>query len=153
MKSLYPSAIYVNASTEHLLAASCGDRPSKPIGEGKRWVTGYQWYQDAKLQGQALPLIFAHYAALTFWAIATDIEVSESETAYRFKDLHLIRSHRRSDLTVAKTGLSLPDNFIRSYALVRTPDFLLSVRQLDPMASMPSAPIKPSKEARTRWPF
>jgi hypothetical protein len=153
MKPLFSSAIYVNASTEHLLAASCGDRSSKPIREGKRWVTGYQWMQEAKLQGEALPLIFAQYAELTFWAIATDIKVSESETTYRFKNLCLIRNHRRSDLTVANTGLALPDNFIRSYALVRTPEFLSFVRQLDHMASMASAPIEPSKEMRTRWPF
>jgi hypothetical protein len=61
IKPLYPSAIYVNASTDHWLAASCGDRSSKPIREGKRWVTGYQWHKDTKPQGQALPLIFAHY--------------------------------------------------------------------------------------------
>jgi hypothetical protein len=129
MKPLYPSAIYVNASTEHLLAASCGDRPSKPIREGKRWVTGYQWYQDAKLKGQALPLIFAQYAALTFWAIATDINIGEAETTYRFSHLCAVRGRHRSDLTLENTGASLPNNFIRSYALVRTPQFLVPKRR------------------------
>jgi hypothetical protein len=129
MKPLFSSAIYVNASTEHLLAASCGDRSSKPVREGKRWVTGYQWLQEAKLQGEALPLIFAHYAELTFWAIATDIKVSEYETTYRFAYLCPIRGHYRSDLTLENTGSSLPNNFIRSYALVRTPKFLVSASQ------------------------
>jgi hypothetical protein len=128
MKPLFSSAIYVNASSEHLLGASCGVRSSLPIREGKRWVTGYQWLQQAQLHGKSLPLIFAHYAELTFWAIATDIKVSETDTTYRFAQLCQIRGHRRSDLILENTGAALPDSFIRSYALVRTPKFLHSAK-------------------------
>jgi hypothetical protein len=128
MTSLSSSAIYVNVSSEHLLAASCGESPSRPIWEEKRWVTGYQRLQEAYLDGKSLPLIFAHYFELTFWAIAIDIKVFETQTTYRFMDLCPIRGHRRSDLTLESTGSALPDSFIRSYALVRTPKFLLTAR-------------------------
>jgi hypothetical protein len=129
MKVLSASAIYVNASTQHLLEASCGDRPSHPIREGKRWVTGHLWFQEAKREGKALPLIFAQYSELIFRAIATDIKVDDEGTSYRFSNLLPITGRFRSDLTVENTGNPLPNNFIRSYALVQTPGFLVRERE------------------------
>jgi hypothetical protein len=129
MTTLSASAIYVNASTPHLLSASCWDSPSSPISEGKRWVTGLQRFQDAELQGKELPLIFAWFAELTFWAIATEIIVNEVGTNYRFTHLSPIKGRHRNDLTLENTGKPLPNTFIRSYALVKTPKFLVRERE------------------------
>jgi hypothetical protein len=129
MKTLSASAIYVNASTQHLLDASRGDSPSIPISEGKRWVTGILRFQEAKRDGKALPLIFAQYSELIFWAVATDIEVDDTGTNYRFAHLCPIHGRHRNDLTVEKSGRPLPNNFIRSYALVQTPKFLVPARE------------------------
>jgi hypothetical protein len=129
MNSLSSSAIYVNASSKHLLEASCGDSPSRAIREGKRWITGSLRFREAEVDGKSLPLIFAHYSELIFWAIATDIKVDEVGTTYRFSKLRPITGHFRSDLTLVNTGKPLPNNFIRSYALVQTPKFLVPAHE------------------------
>jgi hypothetical protein len=77
------------------------------------------------MQGKELPLIFAWFAELTFWAIATEILVNEDGTSYRFAHLCPIKGCHRNDLTLVNTGKPPPNNFIRSYALVKTPKFLV----------------------------
>jgi hypothetical protein len=124
MPPLFHFAIYVNASSERLCSASRGVAPSLVITEKKRWVTGYKLFLQARDRGEELPLIFAQYAPLTFWAVARDITIGQSTTDYQFAHLAPLHGRRRSDLVVASTGAPLPDEFIRSYAIVRTPDFL-----------------------------
>jgi len=124
MPELFPYAIYVNASVERIRAASRGDSPSSPIVEGKRWAGGHKLFAEARATGQVLPLIFAQYAPLTFCAEAASIELDNASTTYAFRNLQEIIGRRRSNLTVESTGAPLSDDFIRSYALVRTPSFL-----------------------------
>jgi hypothetical protein len=124
MMQLFRLAIYVNASSDGLQAANRGKEPSLPRTEKKRWTRGLQLLEEARSLGQELPLVFAHYAELTFWAVAREITVNEETTDYRFVNLLPIRGFRRSDLMVDSTASPLPDNFIRSYAVVRTPSFL-----------------------------
>ncbi|WP_437497542.1 HNH endonuclease [Sorangium sp. So ce1099] len=121
---LFDLAIYVNASPARLEEASNGARPSVAIVENKRWVRGRQLLEQARENRLELPLIFAQFEPLTSWALARDIVVHESTTEYRFAKLRRLRGHRRSDLTLDSTGGPLPDSFIRSYAIVRTPPFL-----------------------------
>jgi hypothetical protein len=136
MSPLFHVAIYVNASSERLRSASRGNAPSLVITENKRWVTGYKLFLEAHDRGEELPLIFAHYAPLTFWAVARDIIVGQSTTDYQFAYLAPLRGRRRSDLVVASTGAPLPDGFIRSYAIVRTPDFLSPGTHKEPNQSL-----------------
>jgi len=126
MRDLFKSAIYVNASSDRLRDASRGSKPSVPITEKKRWATGLRLLTEARKRGQELPLIFAHYAPLTFWALARDITLHDSTTDYQFTNLQPLHGHRRRDLIVESTDLPLPDEFIRSYAIVRTPSFLIA---------------------------
>ncbi len=127
--ALFPLAIYVNASSERLRSCTQGSKPSEPIEEGKRWTTGVKLLAEAKEQGLQLPLIFAQYAPLTFWANASSIEVLPSGTRYSFSELHPLSGHRRSDLTVDSSDKPLPNDFIRSYVIVRTPAFLTSANE------------------------
>jgi hypothetical protein len=124
MSPLFQFAIYVNASSDRLVSASRDASVSLVITEKKRWVTGYKLFRQARDRGEELPLIFAQYAPLTFWAVAHDITIGQSTTDYQFSQLVPLHGRRRSDLIVASTGAPLPDEFIRSYAIVRTPDFL-----------------------------
>ena len=124
MSPLFHFAIYVNASSERLWSASRGVAPSLVITEKKRWVTGYKLFLQARDRSEELLLIFAHYAPLTFWAVARDITIGQSTTDYQFAHLAPLHGRRRSDLVVANTGAPLSDEFIRSYAIVRSPDFL-----------------------------
>ena len=122
--ALFKSAIYVNASPDRLSAASRGSEPSLPITEKKRWTGGHKLLLEARSRGEELPLIFAHYAPLTFWALAREVILHESTTEYCFAELCPLNGYRRRDLVVESTGAPLPDEFIRSYALVHTPKFL-----------------------------
>ncbi|MFA5192851.1 MAG: HNH endonuclease [Verrucomicrobiia bacterium] len=126
MFPLFRSAIYVNASNKHLRDASRGSEPSHPITEKKRWTSGKKLLDEARSRGEELPLIFAVFAELTFWAVAREITLYESSTEYQFADLQPFpeKRYRRSNLVVRSTGAPLPDTFIKSYALVQTPPFL-----------------------------
>jgi hypothetical protein len=144
MSALFHAAIYVNASSERLRAASRGGEASSVITEKKRWVTGYKLLLQARDRGEELPLIFAQYAPLTFWAVARDITIGESTTDYRFAHLTPLAGRRRSDLVVASSGAPLPDEFIRSYAIVRTPDFLSEAAH-----NWPNQSLQPTASRRT----
>jgi hypothetical protein len=125
MRELFSFAIYVNASSDRLRVDSRGSNPSVPFTEGKRWVTGHSLFVKANAGDKDMPLIFAQYAPLTFWAVARDIKLSSDSTTYRFTDLQKIFGrHQRSDLILMNTNKHLTNDFIRSYALVRTPPFL-----------------------------
>lgn len=127
MPTLFKSAIYVNAGSDRLQDASRGNKPSKPITENKRWIKGQKLLAQARARKEELPLIFTHlYAQLTFWALTRKIILHDFTTEYQFADLRPLSGYRRSDLVVESTGAPLPDRFIRSYALVRTPDFLFA---------------------------
>ncbi|OOP56674.1 MAG: hypothetical protein AYP45_07820 [Candidatus Brocadia carolinensis] len=145
---LTSSAIYVNVSSDRLRSCARESGPSMPISEGKRWTTGAKLLAEAKDQSRQLPLIFAQYAPLTFWAIAVSIEVSTTGTRYSFASLRPLSGRRRSDLTVQSSGAPLPDDFIRSYAIVRTPDFLSPSD--DDSATTPEELVGLEGEALTR---
>jgi hypothetical protein len=129
--ALFRLAIYVNAGTDRLQKMSKGAKSSLPITENKRWSKGEKLFLEAQRRGEELPLVFAQYAELTFWAVAREIALKENSTQYRFANLLPLRGRRRSDLVVDSTGSQLPDDFIRSYALVRTPPFLTDYIKAD----------------------
>jgi 5-methylcytosine-specific restriction endonuclease McrA len=87
-------------------------------------VTGRKLLDEARALGVELPLVFAQYESLSFWAVATDIVVHEKTTEYRFRDLRKLSGYERSDLVLCETNEPLPNSFIRPYALIRTPNFL-----------------------------
>lgn len=124
-ETLFPKAIYVNASSERLRSASRGTQTSEPIQERKPWVEGRKLLDQARAAGVELPLVFSHFVPLTFWAVVRDIVVRGKTTEYRFANLTELRGFKRSDVVVASTGQALPDTFIKSYALIHTPAFLI----------------------------
>jgi len=122
---LHHTAIYVNAASTRLEGASRLHAESAEIRERKRWVTGADLLAEAKNSNVELPLVFAQYADLTFWALARSIKVDDAGTTFTFGNLRHLKGFRRSDLTVASSRAPLPDNFIRSYSIIETPGFLL----------------------------
>ena len=140
MSELFKYSIYVNASPERLRGASRGSEPSLPIVEKKRCARGQKLLAEARRRGEELPLVFAHFAPLTFWAVAREIKLQGNKTEYRFANLRPLRGYRRRDLVVDSTSSRLPDEFIRSYALIRTPDFLSPGEDGDDADSMIEEP-------------
>ncbi|MGO9325867.1 MAG: hypothetical protein ACLP07_15025 [Terracidiphilus sp.] len=130
MKPLFSTAIYVNRASASLPRAIEGKAISDQLKENRPWTSGERLLDKAREGGCDLPLIFAQYAKLEYWAVAEEIIVAEEGgekvTRYRFSNLQRIpgRTRQRNDLTVISTGKPLPNDFIRSYSLVKTPDFL-----------------------------
>ncbi len=130
-KRLFHTAIYVNRDPKTLRKASHGKDTSDPLTEHKPWTTGKKLLAQAQDAGRELALIFGYYERLEYWAMAREIVVeTEGEdkpvTRYRFADLQRIPGPKRErkDLTVVSTKRPLPNDFIKSYALVQTPSFL-----------------------------
>lgn len=127
-KPLFPFAIYVNAASERLREADHGTAPSSPIVEHKLWRTGVKLWHQAKTDHMRLPLIFAQYASLTYWAVAHSVRPNEGNktTTYQFASLSSLEGlgYVRASLTLMRGGSRLPNSFIRSYAIVHTPPFL-----------------------------
>jgi 5-methylcytosine-specific restriction endonuclease McrA len=146
---LYEVGIYTNASSHRLREASRGAEPSRPITENKRWVTGRKLLDKARALGIELPLVFAQYQSLSFWAVVRDIVLHEKTTEYRFANLRRLNGFERNDLVVNEGGKRLPNSFIRPYALIRTPDFLSRRSRVDD-GSQPEELIGLEGEERTR---
>ncbi|MFZ0866015.1 MAG: hypothetical protein WAN06_05165 [Candidatus Sulfotelmatobacter sp.] len=113
--------------------ASHGRDISDPLTEHKPWTTGGKLLAKAQDAGRELALIFGYYERLEYWAVAREIVIeTEGEdkpvTRYRFAELQRIpgRRRERKDLIVVSTKKPLPNDFIKSYALVQTPSFLQS---------------------------
>jgi len=130
MNPLFKTAIYVNRASATLKKAIQGKEISDPLIENRPWTRGESLLAEARDSGCDLALIFAQYETLEYWAIAREIVVLEDNakkvTRYCFSNLNRIPGIRRqrNDLTVISTGSRLPNDFIRSYVLVKTPDFL-----------------------------
>ncbi len=129
MKPLFPKAVYVNRRPDSLEDADRGAHPSLTLTEHKGWRRAKRFFDQAERQGYELPLIFAYEYELLYWAVAREISIYETDdratTEYRFAELQKLKGgYYRNDLTVLETGKPLSRNFIRSYALVKTPDFL-----------------------------
>jgi hypothetical protein len=128
MPELFHAAIYVNRSSDALAQALKEKKGADVLVERKSWVTGWNLLKTAHATGFDIALIFAHFEDLEYWAIAREITLEpDGGTRCRFSDLKRIPKQprrQRKDLTVLSTKKPLPNNFIRSYALVETPKFL-----------------------------
>jgi hypothetical protein len=124
----FQKAIYVNRASASLPKAIGKKKISDPITENKVWTSSKKFIDEAHANGCDLALIFAQYETLDYWAIAEEIKVDPAQKTidFSFSSLQRIPDpvRYRHDLMVVSTGEPLPDNFIRSYALVKTPDFL-----------------------------
>jgi hypothetical protein len=96
--------------------------------EGNPWKTGKVLFQDACEIGARMPVILSDAAKnadeLLFWGILPGIDVSDSETRFRFDNIKKIRGHRRQELVLRSTNRKIKFPYIRPYAICLTPDFL-----------------------------
>lgn len=138
MNPIFKTAIYVNRASAKLKKAIQGKEISDPLIENRPWARGESLLAEARGSGCDLVLIFSQYPNLEYWAIAEEIVVMEVDgkkmTHYRFSSLQRIpgRLRQRNDLTVLSTGSRLPNEYIRSYVLVKTPTFLQQKRGKKP---------------------
>lgn len=99
------------------------------LTERKRWVTGHQLWTEARRTGERMPIIFSGadvHTGLFYWAIIEEIILNgEKGTACSYSNLREITPRRKlSELWLRKGNRQLSDDFIRPYAICRTPSFL-----------------------------
>ena len=96
-------------------------------------LTQYKPFRTAKLfaqanaDGELMPIIFSDATfciRLIFRGILTDIEVADRSTKLTFGPLKRIHGKRTQELVLRHTGKQIADNYIRPYAVCRTPEWL-----------------------------
>lgn len=96
--------------------------------EAKPWVSAANLLAAAHRNGRALPIVFADAAecsALLFWGELREVRIDEQGTEYTVGSLHPIEGeHAPQDLVLLRSGRTIAPDFIRPYALCRTPAFL-----------------------------
>lgn len=97
--------------------------------EGREWKTGELLFEESRKTGTGLPVILSDAAynseRLLLWGILQKIEIDGDRTTVQLSDIQRIRgNHGRQELTLRSSGKLIKPNFIRPYAICRTPEFL-----------------------------
>ena len=109
-------------------------RGAGELVENQAWVTGSRLFGGAQASAAQLPIVFSAAEAdsgLIYYAVISDVQLEgEDETGRAtrtrcsYKEIRPINPPRRkSELTLA-TGKPMSDQYIRPYAICRTPSFL-----------------------------
>lgn len=117
----------VHHHVDRLEAAHQSGKPTC-FSESKRWVTGAKLLAAARKHGLRLPIVFADAAdcsKLLCWGELHSVKVDDDGTEFVVVALRRLRgNHAPQDLTLLRSGRKIAPNFIRPYALCRTPAFL-----------------------------
>ena len=102
--------------------------PPTTFDERKAWVTAANLWRKAKAADEEMPVLLADAtdcSCLLFWGLLTDVRVAAEGTSYSVDRLRKFKGkHRPQELTLRSTGKKIKPNYIRPYAICRTPDFL-----------------------------
>lgn len=103
------------------------------VVEGKNWATGEAMLKQARVDGTVVPLLLAQAEEVDpvrYVARLTAIRITKGaagrwSTKYTFENLlGLPVPLFHSDLIVSSTGVAMPGNYIRPYAICQTPKLL-----------------------------
>jgi hypothetical protein len=104
---------------------------SHTLTAGKAWTTGSLLWTEAKRSAERLPLVLPGAdveTGLIYWACVDEITVDAelASTTCCYSDLRpIVPAKPRSALRLRASGGQLSEDYIRPYALCRTPDFLV----------------------------
>jgi hypothetical protein len=112
-------------------AAEQGGRTT--FSESKRWVTGEQLCQQARADHLGFPVLLGDAtdcSRLEYWGLLNSVEIKGQSTRFTVDQVWTLReSHRPQELVLRSTGKHIAPNFIRPYAICRTPEFLKAQRR------------------------
>lgn len=105
------------------------------ISENKNWKTCYSLFMEAKERQKKMPILFSaadESSGLIYYALLESITINKEHgiyrTTYSFSHLTpLTDTQPRSSLVLHSTGKPLSNNYIRPYAVCRTPDWLKEI--------------------------
>jgi hypothetical protein len=126
-----------NAFSEHcvytivhtdLLAEAARQGGPTAFRESKAWVTGRKLWQQAVAAGVGFPVLLGDAtdcSRLEYWWLLTGVEIQGDATRFTVDRVRpLPGSHTPQELVLRSTGEYIAPNFIRPYAMCRTPGFL-----------------------------
>lgn len=130
MRPLSSYCVYTILHSDELhRQAAEGGRHS--LTERKVWKTGSQLWAEAERSGQRMPVVFSGAdvdTGLFYWATIDDIVVNHEnrQTICSYSDLREISPPRKlSQLQLREGNRQLSDDYIRPYAICKTPSFLV----------------------------
>jgi len=134
----YEYCVYTIKHSNDLNASVFGMREGT-FTEKNRWIEARKWLEGARSNGQELIIVFAPAENTRFlhsWGVLTEIHVNEDKsTTYSFKDLAVFVPYEngvyKHDLVLKATGKNIADDFIRPYALCRTPYDIIEHYSMD----------------------
>ncbi len=98
------------------------------FSEKKTWRTGKHLFEEALLKDKRMPILFSsaeEKSGLVFFGILESITIdsSRNNTTYSFSNLRRIPNPKPlSSLRLRSTGKPLSNNYIRPYAVCKTPE-------------------------------
>jgi hypothetical protein len=110
------------------------------FSEKNKWVEAKKMFEKSKSNNKKFIVIFAPAEVTGYlhsWATLTDIKISDdnSSTVYSFTDLTKIIEYengvKKSELILKSSGKNINENFIRPYALCKTPYDIIENYSLD----------------------
>jgi hypothetical protein len=124
---LFEFSVYTIAHPGKLAKAASRSGATN-FSEAKPWTTGYHLLAKAKAADEVLPVVFADAtdcSRLLYWGILTNIVIEGKNARYSFKQTRKIKGrHSPQKLLLKSTDKPIASNFIRPYAICRTPSFL-----------------------------
>jgi hypothetical protein len=131
-KVLSEYCVYTIVHTD-LLAEATRQGKTTTFRESKAWATGRQLWQQAQAAGVGFPVLLGdatNCSRLEYWGLLTAVEIEGEATRFTVDRVRpLPGSHAPQELVLRSTGEQIAPNFIRPYAICRTPAFLSA---LDP---------------------
>ena len=110
------------------LAGSARRGGPAPFQVARAWVTGRQLWQQAQAAGVGFPVLLGDAtdcSRLEYWGLLTGVEIEGKVTHYTVDRVRpLPGRHAPQELVLRNSGKHIAPNFIRSYAICRTPGFL-----------------------------
>jgi hypothetical protein len=110
-----------------------GQRGRKTFCESKAWVTGEQLWRRAREEKLGFPVLLGdatNCSRLKYWGLLRSVEIKGQTTRFSVNQVRELReSHKPQELVLRSTGKHIAPNFIRPYAICRTPAFLPGQRR------------------------
>jgi hypothetical protein len=127
----FPLCIYSIAHRD-LLTAIAERGGAGSITERRAWTTGQKHLNAARSKRQDLALLLGDAtdcSRILYHATVRDIAIEGEQTRVTFSDLRPIPTRRTpQELVLDSTGRNIAPDFIRPYAICRTPKWLSSLR-------------------------
>jgi hypothetical protein len=101
---------------------------TEPFSERKPWVTAQRLWLRARSDNQAMVVLLgdaADCSRLLYWGVLTEVHITDDGTGFQVDALRKIPGkHSPQELVLRDSGRTIALNFIKPYAICRTPKFV-----------------------------